>query len=219
MTSIAEPRTRPVDLGSLVAIVGLATGSLFMVVRIVTDELRPPSSWMEDASFAAIVVAPFLISVLAHRWEASVRAGVWIGVGLLTTFLGLMTLISIGVVFLTIGVLLVVGGVLALRPEPVSFRRFLVSATLVVAAGVMAPVGSLFLLPPTPECWERHGDAQAWQRVRVRGAAADRAYGGGGVVGVCSSDTVTPVEAGIAGSSWLAAGAALTLWARRRELA
>ena len=217
MSVVVETR-RTGNGESVVAGIGLGIGVALAVVRIVGGEGRPPTAWLEDATLAVILLAPLALAVAVRGFEPAVRGGVWTGAGLLTAFLGVLTVMSIGVAFLAIGVLMVVGGVRAWRVGP---PRFLVSAAVVLAAGVIAPLGSLFLLPSTPACWERSsvGDAQAWERVPVRGAAMDRAYGSPGVVGFCSSDTVTPTEAGLAVGPWLATVAGFVLWDRRREAA
>jgi len=224
--SVVEERGRSWSLGGVAAVIGLGIGVALIVVRTVGDELKPPAARLEDAVLAVIVLAPLALAVGARAFEPALRAGVWTGAGLLIAFLGLVTLISpIGVVFLTIGILLFVDGVRAPRPRPALGPRFLVSAAVVVAAGVMAPIGSLFLLPASPACWERstEGEGQAWQRVPLRSelkeGVEELGYGRRGVEGGCSSDTVTSTEAGLAVGTWVAAVAGLVLWNRRRAAA
>ncbi|MGH2652751.1 MAG: hypothetical protein ACRDHV_00130 [Actinomycetota bacterium] len=220
--SVAAERRGAWHLGGVAAATGLGIGVVLFVVRNVGEETRPPSAWLEEGTLAVIVLAPFVLAVLAQGFQPALRAATWIGVGLVTAVLGFMTLISgIGVVFLAVGFVQIRGGFRALPTPPAGFVTVALAAALVVATAVIAPVASLFLFPPTPVCWElrTEGEEPTWRRVPVRGAAVDRAYGTRGLFGTCSSDTVTPTEAGVAAGVWLAAGAGLVVWNHRKAAA
>lgn len=219
--TVAVERDRPLLLGAMVAAIGLGMGALLFLGRNLADEPRPPSAWLEEGTLAVVVLAPFALALLAQGFQPTVRAGVWIGAGLIIAVLGVITLISgIGIFFLGIGFVQMWTGVRAL-PSPPAVVTVVLAAVVVVAAAVIAPIASLFLLPPAPACWELRTEAEdpTWRRVPVRGPAVDRAYGSRGLEGTCSSDTVTPLEAGVAAGVWLAAGAGLFVWDRLRAAA
>jgi hypothetical protein len=221
MTVVAQARRQRSDLGSIASAIGLVSGSVLMMARVFTDELRPPSEWWEDASFAAILLGPFVLSLIARRFEPSFRAGVLVGAGVLTIALGVLLLISIGVLIALLGALLFAGGIQQLGAEPGFRGRFLIAVAVVLASGAVALVGSQVLLPHAPRCWEVRAieGVEVWRDVPIRGNPADSVDGGPAVQVICSSDTVTPVEAGIAAGSWLAAGAGLARWSHRRKMA
>jgi hypothetical protein len=211
----AEPRLR-LGLGTVAAATGLLIGVALFVARNLGGEPKPPSAWLEEGVLALVVFAPLALAVAARTFEPVVRAGVWAGVGLLITFLGLLTLISpIGLVFLAIGALVFIGGLRARRGRVLA-PRFLAPAAVVVAAGVLAPVAAFFLFSQSPACWERSTVTGAgWQRVEPRHRPGDVGYRSPGVIGTCSSDTVTTREAALATGVWLAAAAGLVVGNRR----
>jgi hypothetical protein len=201
------------SLGTVGAVLGLALALVAFAARVLGDDLRPPPAILQAVALAVIVVPPSMLALAAVRFDAVARAGVWLGIGVLTLLLGLLTLISgIGIIFLVFGLMLVIGGAHSLPAGSRRIPRFLVTATVVAAAGVLAPIVTHFLFSPTPQCWEsREG---VWRRVPLRGGGTI-GYGSPGVVGTCTSDTETPLEVGLAASVWLVAGTGVVLLNRR----
>jgi hypothetical protein len=215
-----EPRaqtlagTRPALVG---AVLGLA-GSVGLVLLALSGGGRDPdptSQMLGQVALAIAVVAPFVLSLAVARAAAHVRAGVWLGSGIVAVAVGILSFTLAVFIHIPAGILLIVGGAMAMgraRPGP---------AVAVMAVVLLVGVGSFFARSLTTEsqCWKlvRTPSGTEWRQAEpADGPGLGLTLGPNEIEATCVSDTTTPVESATVFLAWAALAGTIIVIARRR---
>lgn len=207
----------------LVFAVGLA------IVRWVNSPLGFPGvEWFGNLAFLVVYSAPFLAALAALSFRAPVlQAGIWLGSGILAGLASMSAFSGVTLVLIIPSLVLLLVGLLSMARAAghtgiATLGGLLLSAAL-VGVGI-ASFAALFLLPATPYCWRVRqlpdGQQVAEQDpnavVSATGSGGGSTFSGTSVVSPnpladgsvikgqgCTSDLITPIEAGLSVGLWL----------------
>jgi hypothetical protein len=210
-------------LGATGAMLGLAAGIFLTILRIVNSEgpqLR--AEWVGNLVFSLVYLAPFALSLLALRWSAPWRAGVW-GAAAVLGCLGALTAFSgVSLVLLPAALLLAPAALAAYgRISPSRWP-----ATVLIAAMLIGLVAGGWLGlrsgKDAGRCWELvRGPAgeTAWQEAPFSQSSSATATAAGEKANIvrvlCTTDVITATEAGVGLLPLILAGALVMGMARR----
>lgn len=208
----APAGTRPALVG---AVLGLA-GSVGMLLLMLTGSGREPTPASEVFGRVAIgiaIVAPFVLSLSVARTAAHVRAGVWLGCGIVAVALGVLSFTIAAFVLLPAAILLIVGGSMAMARARPGLAVAIIGLVLLVG------VGSFFARSLTTDarCWKlvRTPAGTEWREVQPSGPGLGLTLGPNEVQGTCVSDATTPLESSVILAGWAILALAVVLAARR----
>lgn len=206
------PGARPALIGAVLGLFGSATLLLFSSTQGGPPE--PPTEAVSQAVIAVALLAPFVLSLTVVRTAAHIRAGVWLGAGVVSLALGVFSFAVTILVHLPAGILLLIGGGLAMRRARPAIAVALMAAVMVVGTGSFLARS----ITTDPQCWAlvRTELGTEWRETEPHpGPALGSTLGPNAIQGWCTSDVMTFSEAGTVVVGWAMLGAVVAILARR----
>lgn len=205
---------RPALIGAVLGL--LASVGLILLALTQGGGPEPASETLERVAVGVALVGPFVLSLGVVRFPVHVRAGVWIGAGIASLAIGVLSFALTMFVHAAAGILLLVGGGLAMSRARPGAAVALMAAVLVVGAG------SLFARSITndPQCWRlvRTGSGTEWREAEPQGRSGMTiALAPNEIEGRCTSEAMTPPEASAVFGAWAALAGVVVIMGRRRR--
>lgn len=235
-------------LGAVGSIYGLVVALGLGAVRVtLSTEPFDAESALGHLAFTAVCAMPFILAVwVLVVKNAALRAAVWLAGGVLAVPASFSAFSGVTLFFLPVApVLIIAGGLAAIEAARAgsagAVLPILPAAAVLVAVGVAAFV-VLITLTSDPRCWVLNrypNGATVWERdpaseaqmIITRGPNGETGVFGSGVgIGgpavngiqrisaTCSSDVVSPIEAGSSMGLWMLAVLGLVFSQKRQSV-
>jgi hypothetical protein len=218
-------------LASRLAIVGSGIGILAALglgalrlglIRIQPDTSGVPTppfngELLGGLAFALAYLFPFGLSFYVLRRSSAEQAAVWLGTAAMAILAAFTSFSLVTLILFPVPALLAVAGVLAARaagwrnlPAPLAIALLL--------SGVGVAAWRILFLREDGMCWDllrgANGAADYWQARAFSFSGTISANSGPGqiITSTCSSDIISPLEAGLSTGLWMLAVVGLRWW-------
>ncbi len=202
---------RPLAFGTLGAVLGLGGALVITAVAVVALGPEAPSERLGFLGLAAVFAGPFALALFARSRSGWLRAGVWVGAGILGLGMSFTSMTGVTLLLVPAALLLMFAGIREWKEGAGRLRPVL---PMLAVVGIAAISFLAMFLLPTPGCWELHraGTTMWWVNQPARPSIELRP---GEELGRCSSDTVTLPEAGLSAGVWVLGASGLVLADRK----